>query len=144
MARRFRIGQGAEGVVVMWSIRLVAAAAASIPVYAMGRAVMWLLMSKTQYEQVLIAGHRYSVWLGGWALLAALGFLVGLWTRGSLSKATAAACFGCLLGFWAIGVGIGTGATAEVTMTAEDRQEALQDAKVTSHPQFWQIFCVRR
>ena len=144
MVQRLRIGQGAEGAVVLWSIRLVATAIATVPAYAMGRTLMWMLMSRTQYEQVLIAGHRYSVWLGGWALLAGAGFLIGLWTKGSISKAVAAGCFGCLLGFWAIGVGIGTGATAEVTMTAEDRQEALQDAKVTSHPQFWQFCCLRR
>jgi hypothetical protein len=140
----FRLGYGADGVLVMWTVRILGSCVAVFPVYALGRATMWLLMSKTQYEQVLLAGHTYSIWLGGWALLASLGFLVGLWAKGSLSKAVAAFCFGCLLGFWILGLGIGAGATAEVTMAPEDRQEALQDAQLTSHPRFWQVCCVRR
>lgn len=142
--RKFEFGRGADGVLVMWTVRLVACCVATIPVYAMGRATMWVLMSRAQFEQILLAGHTYSIWLGGWALLATLGFLIGLWSRGSMTKAIAAFCFGCLLGFWILGLGIGTGATTEVNMSPEDRQEALDEAKVTSHPRFWQLCCVRR
>lgn len=139
-----RLGMGPEGVLLMWALRLLALCLATVPVYAMGRLIMYGLLSTRQYEQVLIAGHFYSVWLGGWALLACAGFVVGVVSKASLSKGVAGGCFGCLMGVWVLGLGIGAGATAEVRMSPEQRQEALQNAKVNSYPVVWQVCCLRR
>jgi len=135
--------QVADEWVTKWGLRVAVVLLSPFPLYGLGRFVMWSLLPRAEFEQVLISGHTFSIWLGGWGVLSGAGFIVSYLSTESWKKAAVAACVGSLLGFWVIGLGVGTGATKAFNMSPYQRQQALAEARVTSHPKFWRICCVR-